>query len=538
MDYRNLSGFGMIFLHRECGSVGDCIMSLSKFKYNLAGFYYETIATGVKKVMVILTDIADISTSNWLNPIDIEDLNGDMSIQHGIIRPFSKPKKSNIFKEVLAKILVKKNFYTNSSSILIQDWLYYIIGLDYMKFYTDDTDDTDDVISPIHSDNPSSKSPKMKSSHSDEAKSYIPPQHQTSIYSLNVIIAEIYSRVSSRTKITSASLDNIHRYMLIEADIFNKPISLIFNDHDSDEYYEGIHITNPHVLIQMIARNFTQLYMTDERFSKQFNSLMSHGHLNHSIHDDIIIQNLINSGDELLSFLHRSIHDKSLNMVMLSEVIGVYENDKSIVQSNIGGTKTLPDYRKEALLPPEHRPLGSWTFKSKVRETLSPLDISNLSDQDVSSDNNGERDFSRLDPSLLRVSRGDYHPNESIISIHQEIRKISESLIQGETPLININHLIKQVNSLTALSGLSLDRINTIKGNISMASVIVVSSENEGIPLSLSSGRRILLPLVNPDLTIFDVNQLTEILSMLDVISDGDARFDNLRAKIVARLAI
>lgn len=132
--------------------------------------------------------------------------------------------------------------------------------------------------------------------------------------------------------------------------------------------------------------------------------------------------------------------------------------------------------------------------------------------------------------------RSRYQIRERVKELHQMILVLVSESREGQG-FLEINRLVSLVNELKDLTHLDLDKIPELPDNSSY-SVIARSSPDAPDPqlrFMLDSGKEVTLSLYGADLSIFNREELLEILEALD--SSESERLDNLRALITAQLA-
>lgn len=482
--YDGVTGLGMIFLRRD-NPVSDLILKLSNTRYNLAGFYYETNVSGSRHIKVILTDLGDIGSGKWLPPFDLYDVLSDHLIKKAVFRPFINEEVGNdhnkissgLFREILAGIIPNRSISGSSRDDLIQEWMYYLL------------------MGKIDSESNSVAD-------SERGK----PRPPTSIFLINSIILDISSTISRHSKDPDDSDedddilirdDTKIRYLLVDLGLFDDPIHIQLPKKRKkilDRY-----LMDSSDLMKSISLNFTRLFLEKDTFQKKYLRRLDPSSIkNTSSHtNDIILQNLIGTGHQMNDYLISSLMKGEIDPSNLYNLIDKHDHDSNAVLSSFS-------------IKPLYNP------GEKNRDDLIRL---------VS-----------VCPSMYQENP-DISPNLILTSLHDKINSLVRTISTGGTPLININELSNMTNSLLSLTGLQLEKIPAIEGETSLPGVMVVSSGHEsGIPIRLSDGNKIVLSLMGEDLDQFGKEDLREILSTLDVVSNGDNRFDDLRAKIVDAL--
>jgi hypothetical protein len=123
----------------------------------------------------------------------------------------------------------------------------------------------------------------------------------------------------------------------------------------------------------------------------------------------------------------------------------------------------------------------------------------------------------------------------AIINLSKQVKKISLDLETG--PVVDINRMIDDVNTLHSLLNTNNTNIPYIKGEYSCEAAVIVTSRVEpAIPLTLKSGSRLILTTRTLDLSTFSNDELHEILSVLDVLAPDD-RYDTLRTSLTEEIA-
>lgn len=130
---------------------------------------------------------------------------------------------------------------------------------------------------------------------------------------------------------------------------------------------------------------------------------------------------------------------------------------------------------------------------------------------------------------------------KSILDVKiDEINAITTGLLDdiklGKTPTLKYGLLSSKINSILAMFGrnlIAVDGISSING------VICFDEKLDQVPVLLRGGNKIIIPLNNPDKQLETCNkeQLEEILVVLDIISNGNIAYDELRSKITIMLS-
>ena len=118
-----------------------------------------------------------------------------------------------------------------------------------------------------------------------------------------------------------------------------------------------------------------------------------------------------------------------------------------------------------------------------------------------------------------------------IINLRTELSNIVNTIKNNNVPYININSIIRITNEI--LKSHDLEDIPTITNPSS--GLVIISDNDQSIPLTLKNGNKVLLTTNNYDLSIFTREELIEILEGIDKLVIDD-RFDILRTNIVKEI--
>jgi len=129
---------------------------------------------------------------------------------------------------------------------------------------------------------------------------------------------------------------------------------------------------------------------------------------------------------------------------------------------------------------------------------------------------------------------------EDILSKVNEINSITAGLIEdtklGRLTVFKYGVLLSRINSVLSMFG---ERTISVEGISSISCIISFDESLEGVPVLLQNGDKIIIPLNNPDkaLSLCSKEHLEEVLVVLDIVSNGEHKFDELRTKIITLLS-
>ena len=125
------------------------------------------------------------------------------------------------------------------------------------------------------------------------------------------------------------------------------------------------------------------------------------------------------------------------------------------------------------------------------------------------------------------------------IALHNNLSQVIRQIKCEETPILQINQISRHLNEISKALGLCIAPLPILEENYSTSAIINITTEAKPcLPLILKSGKKVTLPLHNPDLSSLNKGILCEILEVLDTTSADDHRFNNLRRLITDRLAL
>jgi len=126
-----------------------------------------------------------------------------------------------------------------------------------------------------------------------------------------------------------------------------------------------------------------------------------------------------------------------------------------------------------------------------------------------------------------------------ILDLKTQISDIIKTIKVGDIPCIELNRTIQTINNMTNYYNMSNDNNNEPLEYIQSSSsglISISSNESSTVPLILKTGNSIYLTSRNFNLTLFNTEELIEILERIDEMIIDD-RFDYLRNKITSEIA-
>lgn len=129
---------------------------------------------------------------------------------------------------------------------------------------------------------------------------------------------------------------------------------------------------------------------------------------------------------------------------------------------------------------------------------------------------------------ILRITNKE--EDEKIIDIKSKILDINNEL-EKENPIVDINILLELFQTMFEI--ITNEKLELKKCKHTSKRGILKSDDysEQTIPIMLNNGEQIIIPLKNPKLSKYSESEIDEIIIVLDILSNGDNRFDNIRAE-------
>jgi len=126
----------------------------------------------------------------------------------------------------------------------------------------------------------------------------------------------------------------------------------------------------------------------------------------------------------------------------------------------------------------------------------------------------------------------------SINNIRNILNGLNQDIKQGNVPHLRLDKLILNFNNLISQIDRGYNPIKISEEELSSYALITISDKVvNDIPMQLKSGDKILIPMNETNFSRFTMDQLDEMLSMLDIYSNGNNKFDQIRSLITKELA-
>ena len=129
--------------------------------------------------------------------------------------------------------------------------------------------------------------------------------------------------------------------------------------------------------------------------------------------------------------------------------------------------------------------------------------------------------------------------DNKLLKIYKHLYKVKRKIDNYSTPIININKFLDYYASLVETSGNNDLKLERCTNKYSLNAIIIPSYEyikNKHIMVPLNEKNEIIISALNPNLDMFNRDELREILITLETYANGDPILDELRSKITALL--
>ena len=152
----------------------------------------------------------------------------------------------------------------------------------------------------------------------------------------------------------------------------------------------------------------------------------------------------------------------------------------------------------------------------------------------------------KLDPIETKTGNGDlilYMDSRTRVNAMNSIRSIlstiSNDISIGNIPTIKLNKLIHNYNILCEHIDPNYKQLKPMEDDISAYGLIITNHNSiSDIPIQLKNGDKIIIPMNETNYSRFTIEQLEEMLIILDVYSNGNNKFDQIRARITKELSL
>ena len=506
IDPKKITGVGLVFVRKE-DPVNHFVLSVTKQLYSLIGFFYETHASGRKRINVIISDICGIVSSRWLDPFTIENLIHDPLVTELSIRRLSDEvdddgcidapateKKITNFKAAIANVTAL------GAENSVREWIKQLVGYEIGQPSSGST--TIELVNRVILEMGLWSKIQQNSSISIEGLAkYKKPELLSKTSEGKNHIFHSMGNDMKQQEVNKPSVGNkLLQSYLIDNGIFDPIRRLCLPKHNKLEFNLRCEqsISQHKNFLTAAVSDFVKLLLEDPKFF--------------AIVVDGINQNTLISKKIDEKFKQNVFELMKTSNDLVGAIIGMIESGRV----NYADLRSMVD---------EHN--------CHFEDTTHQLNLSL----------NHSPNIEKCKDRLVVFENGKKHQSKFDLILKQmkvQLQGVKDSVDKKETPVLNINALINNYNVLVSMSGGSrgtgLDMIGLLDQKQSYKGVFT-TEDCPTVPISFKSGRRIIIPVVGYDIKAFDHKELHELLRALDVVSKGEDQFDNFRADIASALA-
>ncbi len=508
VDPSDFPDSGIIFVRSEDVLSLVCI-SITKQPYSTIGFFYKTSVSGEEKINVILVDVHRFIQPTWLDQgASIEDIIRNPLVSSIGIKGLNPALDEN------GKIDEKETQKLHST---FRQAIGNVIGHGTGKSY-------EETISQLFG---------YKVKH--------PSKGVTAVEMVNRVIMAMgkWNDVPQDGSLSAEALNLLKAPTLLGYGIESKTkmIQILTSNFNQQE------ICDP-----TVANKLIQSYIVDNGV---FGEMMRIGlpdrdpHRVRRAQEATYILNSDYMAKSVATFTKMLIHDQGFY-----ESILVGFNQSRLIDSDGKGNykQDLLDLSSDSdnLVEMVTSWIGSGEISySKVISCLAGMDQTKQRISEKCSVHlNCKKHYPVIDRSkLILIKKDNYQSQDKLmigafLALREEIKNLSGQIGSSSTPILSINDLIRPLNDIANSLGLSVPDLKLVGGDYTApVTVLVKSNRPEGVPLTLKSGTKIILTLVNPNLEGLTKVDLIDILESLDNMASNDHRFDNLRSVVTSKLS-
>lgn len=480
---KNLTGLvkdaGIIFV-KSIDPLSWLHSSFAKSEYSSIGFYYTTAVSGVSKVEVILFDLFTCDIPLWLEgsikkSIDLSEL-----INHPLISKIAVKKLKNTKNHDSSKFresIIK--IVTTHKGKTLKSSIKEFINLYWLRTY-----DRSSIISIIN----------------EVIFSLTPDFNVKNIPSM-----------LERSVLTKGTLND-------KLDLFENPTKNIINR------LVRIYLVNSPLFDELKI-----VYDIDTSFSEAtvIRSSLLPGYLP-------IIKSIIN---EFVKLLFENPDLLSLMVTLGPSITLTDSQTKELIFKMISDISILMSLIKQWIEK------GASDYEDILKIALD-IEINRHSLSKAISIENEPMQLPLVDkPKLLVLRKADKTKNPRLFTdiltdIQKQLTKMTQSINEGQLVHFDINNMIEQINDMSTCLGTD-NHIDSIVGEYAVNGMIVVTkTKSLDVPLQLTSGRRIVIPTRDFDLSEFTTDEIREILGALDgqIEENNVKHFHDLRRALIKML--
>lgn len=513
IDKDQLTDAGIILVTSE-DPLSRAIMSITKQEFSSIGFYYKSSVSGSNRIQIVIVDVFGVKTPEWIKSGDtLDDLIHNPLIAQiavkGLRDVIDGSGKINVEKTKELHTLFRSSIAevtSISGEPSMREALAQIFGYRIEPAIHNNINTAVEMVNKVI----------QKMGKWDDI-----PQDNTITINKYELPEENKMDASAKVKLLEYFGSALHQYNVKNPGVSNKQIQsyIVPNKLFGDLYYIKLPEKNSLIkelaLSEMIRHHrpyltqaistFVEMLLLDNEF---FGIVLKGINETRSKQDN----------ERLKTILKDVIDDHSVNKLV--DWIGSGKINVSELKTFI--TETQSKYNN---------------INSIISDRSSDVITRGLSDTD-SVNINGIANLSDVNDEILLI-RSTNEFNNALKDLYTSVSNAVQSVNKGDTICIELNSLIDTTNTLLKLSQSEYTPLSKPCENTSYQSIVSTSGYTK-IPITLRSGEKVVIPLVNPNLEQYDREMLLEILEILDILPDSPEshKYDRLRSCIAKELSI
>ena len=496
----DLSDAGIILITSN-DPISRIIIAITKQEFSSIGFYYKTSATGAVQVRVITVDIFGVRSPEWLKPSDtIHDLVNNPLISQIAIKRLKpvlnedgsvnaeKTKQLQVnYRTAIAQVMGMKG------ELSMRDSISQLFG--YSIKSPQCTQNAVEMVNKViqligrWNDVPANDTISL------ESFSLIsPPNNSQDDYKSKVQLMGYLSSLMNTSPVENSQTKQIQSY-IVDNNLLDSILYLTLPPHNAirEEVAIAESIVYYRPYLSRAVSTFIDMLLMDQEFFRIVIMGINRGKVREELDFQVLknfISDLHNSHEAVLNTLLQSIHKGHLNKQEIEHILKNHYSNHQL------------------------------------------LKILNRDEQEITTSNAPSEDR------VLVYGQSTEKYHKALTEIHRQLQDSLSSMETGQMLYFDLNQMIDNVNSLTKMSNSNLSQLSVPKNETSYSAIVGVSrNHDEEIPIKLQCGEKIMLPLINPNLSSFDRSVLLEMLETLDALPYNDHKYDHLRTKIAYELA-
>jgi hypothetical protein len=339
--------------------------------------------------------------------------------------------------------------------------------------------------------------------------------------------------------------------------IYDKYFTKIFNDYKS--------LSTKELILNMIQLKFNIFNIINNFINEYYNigkNPGNHYYINQCDSFNTIIYNIKNDNvrvDDGMSRFIKIFNKLALLLVLDKEFRGniisvIYNINKFTFNNNYILTKVvnsinestciieeiLDTYNNKRIVVPRFtKSIESYDAGIVELNKLLTVNLDNINSDILY--NFGINTKSKEIISVSITNNNNYKNNDKIFNniknINDQMNSICSNIDKHEIPIIKLNLLINNINTIISTFDEDYKKVDSVSKYYSCPSILDFDNNDIEISLMLRNDTKIYITLNNCNIENYTKEELEEILIILDIVSDGNSKYDQLRGSISNRLS-